>query len=96
MGMIVCVIVPAPRLEPWIARLLPEDRAAREGDRGQCEAAEQHIEMKLLREQVLKHVRLPEPQAQTDDAERAREANHAELVDEVIVRFVVRMIVHGR
>jgi len=74
-----------------IARLPPQDPAARERNYNQCDAAEQHVQVKLRGEQVFEHVSLPEPQAQTNDAERAGEADHAKLINEIGVRLVMRM-----
>ena len=49
--------------------------------------------MKLLAEHVGEHLGLPKVQTKTDDAERARQSDHAELIDEVGVAFVVLMAV---
>lgn len=49
--------------------------------------------MKRLVEHVLQHRRLPEPQAQTDHAERAGQADHAQLVGEIAVAFVMVVVV---
>ena len=48
--------------------------------------------MKLVREQIPEHLRLPEPQAQANGAECAGEADHAKLIDEVAVPFVMGMV----
>ena len=53
-------------------------------------------QMKLRAEQEVEHLPLREVQAQANDAERAREADHAQLVDKEGVVFVMVMIVcHG-
>lgn len=83
----------ATRLEVGIARLLPEDAAARESDDHQSDAAEKDIEMKLSGEEVLEHAVAPEPvaepEAEADHAERAGQTDHAKLIDEIAVGFVM-------
>jgi hypothetical protein len=83
MVMIVCL------QELRIARLDPEDRAAHEGERHQYEAAQEHVQVKLHAKHQRKHVALPEPEAQTDHAEGAGKSDHAHLIDEITVAFVV-------
>jgi hypothetical protein len=85
------MVVIVSRHKRRIARLPPQDPAAGECNPGQSDAAEQHIQVKLHSEQVFEHVGLPEPQAQTYDAERSGEADHAKLINEIGVRLVVRM-----
>ena len=49
--------------------------------------------MKLLAQHEVQHFGLPEPQAQTDHAERARQPDHAKLIDEIRIPLIMMMIV---
>ena len=91
------VIMSAIGLEVGVARLPPQNPASRQGDHDEGDAAEQDIEVKLRGEQALQHRVLPkavaEPKAQANHAKGCRQSDHAKLIDEVSVRFLVRMVV---
>ena len=91
--MIVAVVVIVTGDEVRIARLLPENDAAREGEENESDAAQQHVKMKRLVQHVLEHRRLPEIQTQTDHTECAGQTDHAKLIGEIAIPFVMMMIV---
>jgi hypothetical protein len=90
---VIVVVMVMPAHEIGIARLPPQDSAPSDGEDDEGDAAQEHIRMKRLVEHVLQHRRLPEPQTQADHAESPGEADHAKLIGEVTVAFVMMMIV---
>src|SRR5262245_56708726 len=69
----------------------PKHAGAKDGNDYERDAARQHERMELRAEQTEQHPFLQKIHAQADDAERPRQSDHADLIEEVGVVVVMMM-----
>jgi hypothetical protein len=91
MGIVIVGVIMA-RACRFAAGHRPEHAGADDRDHNQRDAAAEHERMKLLAEQEIEHALLNEIQRQANHAERPRQRDHADLVEEISIVHVMMVV----